>query len=103
MHPDLSALVAMMNDAIALFRKHAITHWASWLERDIEYIRKSDFYGVQHLLSAYGGMGSLNDIGLAEPDPDRPGFLRTHADDPQLQELLSGIYAAALKIQREEA
>lgn len=103
MHPEIAALVAMLQEAAALFRKHEIAHWAAWLEKDALLIQKSDFYGVQHLLSAYGGMGSLNDIGLAEVDPKKPGLLRIHPDDARLQELLPEIYSAAQKIQREES
>ena len=103
MHPEVSALVAMLEEAASLFRKHGIGNWAEWLEKDIRLIGGSDFYGVKHLLSAYGGMGSLNDIGLAEADPEKPGFLRTHADDSRLQELIRAIHSLALKLSREDS
>lgn len=45
-------------------------HWATWLEKDRELIAKGDFYGVEHLLQAFGGMGSFNDFGLAESGKD---------------------------------
>jgi hypothetical protein len=98
MHPEVSALVAMLEEAVSLFRRHGMGNWAAWLEKDVRLIGESDFYGVQHLLSAYGGMGSLNDIGLAEADPEEPGFLRTHADDSRLQELICAIHSSALKL-----
>jgi hypothetical protein len=46
-------------------------------------------------------MGSINDIGLAEPDPEKPGFLRTHPDDARLQALIGNIHSLATKLSRE--
>jgi hypothetical protein len=36
------------------------THWAAWIERAMREWRESR--AVKHHLSAYGGMGSFNDI-----------------------------------------
>ncbi len=43
--------------------------WASWPEADARRIEKADFLGIDHLLQAYGGMGSLNDMTI----DDTPG------------------------------
>ncbi|MBX3652140.1 MAG: hypothetical protein KF771_12285 [Burkholderiales bacterium] len=45
-------------------------HWVTWLEKDRKLIANGDFYGVEHLLQAFGGMGSFNDFGLGDPDKD---------------------------------
>jgi hypothetical protein len=103
MHPEISKLVTMLDEAAAIFRIHSMNHWASWLEKDIQHLRNSDFYGIRHLLSAYGGMGSLNDVGLAEPDPLLPGVLRIHSDDARLQNLIAEMHALASKLSREES
>jgi hypothetical protein len=43
-----------------------VGHWADWIARDIREWRESR--GVKHHLSAYGGMGSFNDVyPLGEP------------------------------------
>jgi len=39
-------------------------HWADWVDRDLEFWRKSQ--DVEHHLSAYGGMGSFNDVILCK-------------------------------------
>lgn len=39
-------------------------HWAGWLHGDAERLRCGDLSGISHFLSAFGGMGSLNDISL---------------------------------------
>ena len=38
-------------------------HWVEWLQSDLQRLQAGDdTYAVGHLLSAFGGMGSLNDI-----------------------------------------
>lgn len=36
--------------------------WARWLADDARRIAGSDASGIEHFLSAFGGMGHLNDI-----------------------------------------
>jgi hypothetical protein len=43
-------------------------HWSAWLETDRSTIANGDFYGVEHLLRAFGRMGSLNDVALDEAE-----------------------------------
>lgn len=102
MHPDIEALAANLEEAEALLRKHQISHWADWLKKDIRLIRNLDFYGIEHLLSAFGGMGSLNDLGLAERSKENPKMLAPSADDQRFQSLLNSIHSLATKLAREE-
>lgn len=102
MHPDIHSLVTLLEEAEALLRKHGVFRWAAWLEKDARLIRELDFYGVQHLLSAFGGMGSLNDLGLAHPSKENPNALVTSDDDARFQSLLSEIHALATKLSKEE-
>lgn len=37
--------------------KYGVPSWASWLAKDARLVRNGDFYGVEHLLSAFGGTG----------------------------------------------
>ena len=41
-------------------------HWANWIENDIIYWDKNK--STNHHLSAFGGMGSINDIYVANND-----------------------------------
>ena len=102
MHPDIEALATNLEEAEALLRKHRIFRWADWLEKDARFIRNLDFYGIEHLLSAFGGMGSLNDLGLAEPSKENPKVLATSVDDVRFQWLLNSIHSLATKLSREE-
>lgn len=92
----------MLEEAESLLRKHGIAHWADWLKKDAHFLRNLDFYGIEHLLSAFGGMGSLNDLGLAEPSKDNRNVLVASVDDSRFQSLLNDIYTLATKLSREE-
>ncbi|MDP4147021.1 MAG: hypothetical protein Q8936_21535, partial [Bacillota bacterium] len=43
-----------------LLNETGVRFWADWIEKDIEYW--DDNRSVTHHLSAYGGMGSFNDV-----------------------------------------
>jgi hypothetical protein len=63
LHPDVERLAGLVEKWAALLRKyHGENHWVKWLEGDARLLRISDFRGVEHLLSAFGGMGSINDF-----------------------------------------
>ena len=61
-------LLAALEQAAALLRGSGQARWADWLEKDRKLIEAEDFYGVEHLLQAFGGMGSLSDVTL-QPAP----------------------------------
>ncbi|WP_142277442.1 DUF6966 domain-containing protein [Mycobacterium timonense] len=44
--------------------------WVTWLARSRQRIARGDPHGIDELLSAYGGMGSFNDLELTD-DLDR--------------------------------
>lgn len=84
-----SILIAALDEASALLRASDEKHWSAWLEKDRRLIASGDFYGVEHLLQAYGGMGSLNDFGLSDP-----------TKDSLLRSLTSTIYDHAVALKR---
>ncbi|MBI4625708.1 MAG: hypothetical protein HY736_21120 [Verrucomicrobia bacterium] len=47
---------------IALIEEVGDAHWTTWLKQDAADLRAGDQRGVRHFLSAFGGMGSLNDL-----------------------------------------
>ncbi|MGN6827207.1 DUF6966 domain-containing protein [Paucibacter sp. M5-1] len=101
MHPEIVKLVDMLDEAAALLRKHRDDHRASWMERDAQLIRSLDFYGVQHLLQAFGGMGSLNDVTFTQPNID--GRVVGLVDDDRISALRQKIYELAHKLAQEES
>jgi hypothetical protein len=64
MGPKTVELVTVLNEMVALLRNHGEVWWANWLDNDNRRIVAGDFHGITHLLSAFGGMGSLNDLVL---------------------------------------
>jgi hypothetical protein len=60
MNPYLDALNAMHDLLGALGERH----WRTWIARDIDEWESQK--SVQHHLSAYGGMGSFNDLGFED-------------------------------------
>ena len=101
-HPDIDTLATLLEEAEVLLRNHGISHWADWLGKDARLIRCLDFYGIEHLLSAFGGMGSLNDLVLAQPNENNPSILVASSDDARFHALLSEIHARATRLLREE-
>lgn len=64
MSPNIETLANLLEEAATVLRSYEQAGWADWLAKDAKHIRALDGYGIEHLLSAYGGMGSLNDVVL---------------------------------------
>jgi hypothetical protein len=92
MHKEIEMLARELDEGAALLQKHSLAQWANWLRKDSAFVRRGDFYGIEHLLAAFGGMGSINDLVL--PDPQ---------DDAHFRSLRSSIYAQAEALRREQA
>lgn len=101
MESDTSKLINLLVELEELFRSNGVNHWADWLKKDIDLISSGDFEGVSHLLSAYGGMGSITDVYITP----EAGYLITDAEVAQLNDrlsnLMSEIFSFATKIHRE--
>jgi len=59
-------LVAVLQSLIDVLDRDNQTHWSKWMRVSKSRIEVSDFSGVTHLLGAYGGMGSFNDLMLGQ-------------------------------------
>jgi hypothetical protein len=100
MSPDIEILTRKLDIAEALLHSFDQIHWADWLRKDAQRIRGLDFYGIEHLLSAYGGMGSLNDVVLQTND--HRGLLLPQAENERWDMLRTEIYSIAMKLKAEE-
>jgi hypothetical protein len=65
MDTDITRLADALEELAAFLAAHDEPFWADWVGQDARRIRQGDGYGVTHFLSAFGGMGSLNDVTLA--------------------------------------
>jgi len=104
MHPDIEALASLLDEVSALLRTYNEWRWADWLDTDARRIRGQDFYGIEHLLSAYGGMGSLNDVVLAGAQVAelRREDSTLRRDNEEFDALRTRIYSLAKRLEREE-
>src|SRR5689334_20375693 len=82
-------LISLLERAVDVLRTSGQKRWAAWLEKDRKLIADGDFHGVEHVLQAFGGMGSLNDVLLA-----------SESQDAELKRLTSRIYEIANALRR---
>jgi hypothetical protein len=86
---------------VALLREYGEPAWAEWLDRDRQRIRRGDAYGLERLLGAFGGMGSLNGLLLhpANGHPVAPD--RIDLVNNQLQALRGRCWRLTTDLRRE--
>jgi hypothetical protein len=58
----LIELAAITIEFARRLEEKKLDKWANWMSRDAERIRTGDVSAIGHLLGAYGGMGSINDV-----------------------------------------
>jgi hypothetical protein len=97
----MQRLVEVLTLLGGLLREHSEVFWADWIAADATRTSRGDRYGLEHLLTAYGGMGSLNDVyfdplnGNASTAPQAVSLNQT------VGLLRSEAYALARGLQRE--
>jgi len=82
-------LLSILNELIAFLREFREMNWSAWLEKDRGRIANGDFQGVEHLLCAFGSMGSINDVALDNAERDA-----------RLDALRSALYDCAASLRR---
>ena len=93
--PKTSKLIALLDELAVVLRKLDHANWADWMMESARSLQAGSFSGITHLLGAYGGMGSFNDIlpGLVGEQPDN--------DVKRARELRVEVSALAHEIARE--
>jgi hypothetical protein len=84
-------LIADLDEAIEVLDGVGEAHWRTWLQLGRNQIAGGDAHGLDHVLGAFGGMGSFNDLVLSQPGADRPVEELRAADD-RLWELRESIW-----------
>ena len=88
-------LVADLRTMIALLDTYHVEHWSGWFSACLRQIEAGDVYGLQHVLDAFGGMGSLNDL-LIHPTNGHPIDPRdVEAVDRELHDLREAVWSRA--------
>ena len=90
----LDALIELLNDV-------GESHWSSWMQKSNKRILNSDYSGIEHLLGAFGGMGSFNDLVLMKVNGHRIKESQTADLNSKLSELRTSIYTLANEIRRD--
>lgn len=105
MGPKTEELIFILDQLIAVLESDGDTHWSAWMHKARTRMLGSDFSGVEYLLSAYGGMGSLNDLVLGQSYVDstfswKPGYVELNE---KFIELRDKAYQLAIAIKYSQA
>ena len=97
-------LIDVLDQLIKVLESDDEIHWSRWMRKAQAYLIDSDYYGITYLLSAYGGMGSFNDLVLGQ-NANAGAFAWSlgHVDiNDNLQALRHRAAQLALEIQRSQ-
>ena len=97
----MQATLEALDGASALLTKHGAHHWAAWLSEDRQRIANHDRYGLEHLLMAFGGMGSLTDLFFHPLNGNATGEDPNGWDNDELDKLTGSIFTNATALRRE--
>jgi len=80
MDSKTTELVKVLDELLAVLDSDGEAHWRAWIHRAKSRLDQSDYSGIEYLLSAYGGMGSFNDLVLGQTNVDgrfawKPGHI----------------------------
>jgi hypothetical protein len=68
MGPKTEELICVLGQLAAMLESDGDTHWSLWMRKARARLMDSDYSGIEYLQSAYGGMGSFNDLILGQSD-----------------------------------
>jgi hypothetical protein len=68
MGPKTEELICVLDQLAAMLESDGDTHWSLWMRKARARLMDSDYSGIEYLKSAYGGMGSFNDLILGQSD-----------------------------------
>jgi hypothetical protein len=68
MGPKTEELICVLDQLAAMLESDGDTHWSLWVRKARARLMDSDYSGIEYLQSAYGGMGSFNDLILGQSD-----------------------------------
>ena len=104
MGPKTKELIAVLNNLISLLESGDENHWSNWLYKSKSRIEGSDFSGIELLLSAYGGMGSFNDLVICQQiNNGKVEFTKDYTEkNEELRKLRSKAWDLAESIKRDQ-
>ena len=101
MELQVKELVCVLDDIIEVLAADGKTHWKKWMQESKTRIMNSDYSGIEHLLNAFGGMGSFNDLIICQDQIEGRFVWKVGQKNDRLSELRSRAWELARSIQRE--
>jgi hypothetical protein len=95
----IQQLIFILEQIAHLLVTHGEHHWSAWITRDITTMKNHNANGIVHLLSAYGGMGSFNDLWLCSTNGHRIDDSEVIKVNDKLSALRSEAYALAKEME----
>jgi hypothetical protein len=102
MHPEVERLAILVEAASSFLHTYGEEHWSAWLSKDASRIHNLELYGLQHLLGAFGGMGSISDLLLHPANGHKVPETEVDRVNEELRSMLCQVYDLAQKLYREE-
>jgi hypothetical protein len=102
MPPEVERLAIFVDAVSSLLHTYGEEHWSAWLSQDASRMHNFDRYGLQPLLYAFGGMGSINDLLLHPANGHKAPETDVDRVNEELRSLLSQVYDLARKLYRAE-
>ena len=105
MATKLDELLEVLAEIIELLESDGEQHWSKWMRQSRARLVNSDYSGIKHLLSAYGGMGSFNDLVIGQCyENDQFRWKEGHIEkNNRLAELRSKAWEMADVMRRESS
>ena len=66
MGPKTRELAETLSSLVVVLEADGNEHWSQWITDAFARISGDDYSGIEKLLGAYGGMGSINDLVLGQ-------------------------------------
>ncbi|MBK5435670.1 hypothetical protein JFV30_02015 [Pseudomonas sp. TH32] len=104
MGPKTAELIDVLGDLATLLESDGDNHWSRWMRKAKTLLQASDYSGITYLRSAYGGMGSFNDLVLGQSSEGgvfswKPGYKELN---DRLDELRNKAAQLSTEIQRSQ-
>ena len=93
-------LLAKLDQLVTLLTRCDVSDWVDWLTRARESLAHSDAQGLDHLRSAFGGMGSLNDLVIHPMNGHTVDAGSIDRLNDELTRLRSDVYRLAITLRR---
>lgn len=103
MHSEIQELVALLENAQSLLLGYGEERWSKRLGSDAFFIKNLDFYGIEHLQTAFGGMGSINDLVIHPINGHKIQAGEVNSANEELSLLLNKISTLARKLTAQES